>query len=138
MMAIKENSRGADVPNAPGALLCAWVDVALEDYSEFCEFHDREHLFERVAIPGFRRGRRFSAIDASSDFLILYEVDDLSILNSDVYVARLNAPSPWTLRSIAKVKKTRRASLKITYSGGQARGGFALSIRCDTLDTALW
>jgi hypothetical protein len=113
----------------PGALICAWVDVAAEDRSAFREFHDREHMFERLDIPGFRRGRRFRAIEATSDFLILYEVDDLSTLESPAYLARLNAPTPWTLQSISKVKKSRRATLTLDFSRGRARGGCLLAVR---------
>ena len=90
--------RDAGTHPAPGAILCAWVDVLPEDRDEFRNFHDREHMFERVAIRGFRRGRRFGAISASSDFLILYDVDDLATLASEPYLARLNAPTPmWSL-----------------------------------------
>ena len=121
-----------------GAILCAWVDVSVQDRDEFRNFHDREHMFERVAIPGFRRGRRFGAIAAASDFLILYEVADLATLASEPYLARLNAPTPWTLRSIPLVRKARRANIELAYSRGHAQGGAVLCIRSDSTDASTW
>jgi hypothetical protein len=123
---------------AEGALICSWLDINPADHNEFREFHDREHLFERLDLSGFNRGRRFGAIDASADFLIIYEVDDLATLTSEAYLARLNSPTPSTLRSVAKVKKTRRACLRIAYSRGRARGGFVLALRCEALDGQGW
>jgi hypothetical protein len=35
-----------------------WNDVAPEGLAEFYEWHHREHMPERVSIPGFLRGRR--------------------------------------------------------------------------------
>ena len=39
-----------------------------------------EHLLERVAVPGFRRGLRYVAVAGSPRYLNLYEVDDLATL----------------------------------------------------------
>jgi hypothetical protein len=138
MPADDSGGRDVDTHPAPGALLCAWVDVLPQDRNEFQNFHDREHMFERLAVPGFRRGRRFGAISASSEFLILYEVDDLATLASETYLARLNAPTPWTLRSIPLVRKARRANIKLAYSRGHARGGVVLCIRFDSTDFSTW
>jgi hypothetical protein len=38
-----------------------WNGIAPEGREEFYEWHNREHMPERVGIPGFRRGRRYTA-----------------------------------------------------------------------------
>jgi hypothetical protein len=45
-----------------GALVI-WHDV--QDETDYNEWHSKEHMLERVAVPGFRRGLRYVAIAAS-------------------------------------------------------------------------
>jgi hypothetical protein len=119
-------------------MMCAWLDVSPAHRCEFRDFHDREHLFERLSVPGFRLGRRFRAIEAPSHFLIVYELDSLETLASEDYLARLNAPTDWTRRCLGLIIKARRASARIDYSCGRARGGFALTVRLEAFHSVLW
>jgi hypothetical protein len=57
-----------------GALVI-WHDV--RDETGCNEWHSREHMIERVAVPGFRRGLRYVAVAGSPKYMNLYEVDDL-------------------------------------------------------------
>ena len=62
-----------------GALVI-WHDV--QDETDYNEWHSKEHMLERVAVPGFRRGLRYVALAGSPKYLNLYEVDDLATLTS--------------------------------------------------------
>src|SRR5258708_1103511 len=73
--------------------------VGAEDRAGYYEWHSREDMGGRVGIPGFCRGRRYIAVHAQRDFLVLYEVDDLSVLTGADYLAKANAPSPLTQRT---------------------------------------
>ena len=42
-------------------VVAIWHDLAPEAKDEFYEWHNREHMPERVGIPGFRRGRQESS-----------------------------------------------------------------------------
>ena len=75
------------------AVMINWSDVAPEHRSAYYEWHSREHMVGRVAIPGFKRGRRYIAAQASRDFLVCYEVEDVSVLTSKAYLDKANAPS---------------------------------------------
>jgi hypothetical protein len=44
-------------------LVMADIDPALEH--DFNQWYEQEHLAERMAIPGFLRARRFTAIEGS-------------------------------------------------------------------------
>ena len=57
------------------AVMVNWSNVAPEHRPAYYEWHSREHMVGRVSIPGFQRGRRFIAVRASRDLLVLYEVD---------------------------------------------------------------
>ena len=77
-----------------GALLGAgavlvWNDVAEQGREQFYDWHDKEHIPERLAIPGFRRGRRYTRPGHSPEWLTMYEADDLDVLVSPEYLKRL-------------------------------------------------
>jgi len=45
-------------------------------------WHIKEHIPERVGIPGFRRGRRYVALtpETHPEFFTLYETDTMQVL----------------------------------------------------------
>jgi hypothetical protein len=45
--------------------VCIWHDLLPEARDEFHQWHNREHMPERVGIPGFRRGRRYVALSGT-------------------------------------------------------------------------
>ena len=112
-----------------------WSDVAPEHRAAYYEWH-REHMVGRVAIAGFQRGRRYIAVNARRDFLVLYEVDDLSVLTGADYLAKANAPSPLTLRTTPHVKNSVRGLARVMKSLGIGTGGYALTLRFDPADGA--
>jgi hypothetical protein len=83
----------------------------------------------RVGIPGFCRGRRYVAVDAQRDFLILYEVQDVGVLTSEEYLRKANSPSELTRRTTPFVKNAIRGLTQVRASYGIGVGGVALTIR---------
>ena len=54
-------------------MLMIWTNVPSEAEADFNRWYDREHVAERVAMPGFMFGRRYrTAIDAPLRYLALY------------------------------------------------------------------
>src|SRR3954469_20132037 len=91
------NKRRAKRMTMPGSgCFIAWCDVQLGRETEHDHWHTHEHMIERVAIPGFRRGLRYRSLMGSPRLCIIYEVDSLQTLASPAYLERLNNPSPWT------------------------------------------
>ena len=78
------------------AVVAIWNGIAEEGRTEFYEWHNREHMPERVGIPGFRRGRRYVAKYGHPEFFTLYEADSAEVLVGQDYLNRLNNPTPWT------------------------------------------
>ena len=62
------------------AAVCSWNDVKPEGRDNMYEWHNREHLPERLGIPGFLRGRRFRSETAEPEFMFLYEARDMGVL----------------------------------------------------------
>lgn len=113
------------------AVMVNWTDVAAEHRHAYYEWHSREHMPGRVAIPGFCRGRRYVAAQANRDFLICYEVEHVDVLRSPAYLDKANAPSELTRRTTPLVKNSSRALARVRTSLGIGTGGCALTLRFD-------
>lgn len=112
-----------------GAAVVIWNDVAPEGRDQFYAWHDQEHIPERLALPGFRRGRRLRRPGHTPEWLTIYEADDVSALVSPEYLARLNAPTPGTTATLKHFRNTSRAVCRVTYSVGFSTGGHLLAMR---------
>lgn len=113
-----------------GAIII-WNDVREGTRDLLTDWHDRDHIPERTAIPGFLRGRRFAAVSGSPEFLILYETADEHAAQSPAYFERLNNPSAWTVRANKNFLNTIRGICRVAGSVGIAEGGGALTLRLD-------
>jgi hypothetical protein len=111
-----------------------WNDIREDTRADFFEWHNREHMPERVAIPGFRRGRRFTALDAQPEFFTLYETDDAKTLTGADYLTRLDNPTPWTLRVTAAFLNTSRSLCRVARSLGPGEGGLMMTFRFEVAD----
>jgi len=111
------------------AAVVIWNDVAAEGREQFYEWHDKEHMPERLALPGFRRGRRFVKPGHSPEWLTIYEATDVAALLSPQYLACLNAPTPATTRTLQYFRNTSRAVCHVVDSVGASTGGHVLAMR---------
>jgi len=130
----------ASLDCAAGALLGAgavvvWNDIKPEGREAFYAWHDKEHVVERLALPGFRRGRRYRKAGHSPEWLTLYEANDLDALQSPEYLARLNAPTPQTTATLVHFANTSRAVCRVGQSVGTSSGGYVLALRLDGLSS---
>ena len=119
------------------AFLAIWHDIEPHGEPEYNDWHTREHMPERVGIPGFEAGRRF--VDWSLDrhrYFTLYEAATLDVLGSDAYRARLDAPTPWTHRVQPTFTNFVRGACRATTSEGRGMGGALATIRVDFADPA--
>jgi hypothetical protein len=106
-----------------------WHDIADEGRDEFYAWHGRQHMPERAAIPGFRRGRRFIAIDADREFFNLYDTDNADVVRGDAYHERLNNPTPWTLATVGHFRAVARSLCEVAWAECAADGGLVATIR---------
>ena len=117
-------------------VVAIWHDLLPEARAEFYEWHNREHMPERLAIPGFRRGRRYIATDGGPEYFNLYEADSPEVLAGVDYLARLNHPTPWTREVVASFRNVARGICRVLYSGGVGQGGAMLTLRFDVAEAA--
>lgn len=77
-------------------VLAIWNDIRDGRTGEFESWFKHEHFQERLAVPGFRLGRRYEAVSGSPRFFCFYLTDTPGVLNSAAYLERLNNPTPLT------------------------------------------
>lgn len=110
------------------ALIGSAAMVAIYDLDDGWEtrhddWHSHEHMYERVGIPGFLRGRRYIADGAGPRCFVLYEADSLDVLTSDAYLERLNKPTPWSSETMPHFCNMMRTLCRVTVSIGHGLGG---------------
>ncbi|KQU50185.1 hypothetical protein ASG72_19610 [Bosea sp. Leaf344] len=112
-------------------VIAIWNDITDEGRANFYEWHDREHIPERVGIPGFLRGRRYIALSGTPEYFTLYEVQNKSVLTGADYLTRLNSPTEWTTRSVQHFRNTARSLCDVEMTLGAGSGGFIGTVRFD-------
>ena len=109
------------------AAVVIWSDMA--DPAAHDDWHSHEHMPERVGIPGFLRGRRVVALDASEPrYLVIYEVRDAAVMVSPAYLERLNNPTPWSQRTMAANRALNRTLCRTVASVGRGVGACLLTL----------
>jgi hypothetical protein len=110
------------MPIAGKGMLLTSMNVDAADEAEFNRWYDREHLEERVAIPGFLEARRYVAHDGNPKYLSLYSTETFDVLDSPAYRTALANQTAWSKANIARFKDMIRGVARITISHGIGRG----------------
>jgi hypothetical protein len=113
-------------------ILAIWNDIDAEGYEHFERWYNREHLQERVGVPGFRFGRRYEVVSGGDRrFFAFYEVDSPDVLTSPAYMQRLENPTPWTQKSMTYFRGMIRTVCDLRRNAGDLAGAFAVVLRAD-------
>ncbi|MDE5440897.1 hypothetical protein GWG65_05395 [Bradyrhizobium sp. CSA207] len=107
------------------AAVAMWWNVRAEQRAEFGDWHSHEHFPERMSIPGFRRGSRWTSTDGADGFFVLYELEQCDVLTSSGYLDRLNAPTPWSTKMMPHHLGMVRSQCRVVASFG---GGVATAL----------
>jgi hypothetical protein len=111
------------------AVIAIWQDLIPEVKADFQQWHNRQHVPERLSIPGFLRARRFVAVEGAPEFFTLYELDRIETASSKGYLDRLNSPTEWTRRVMPAFRNMARSACRNVLSEGLGDGGFLMTIR---------
>ncbi|MGE4242252.1 hypothetical protein [Ramlibacter sp.] len=111
------------------AALAMWWDMAPAQRPEFEHWHTHEHYPERLGIPGFLRASRWRDATGGEGIFQLYELDTHAVLSSDAYLARLNAPTPWSTRMMPHHRNMVRSQCTVLVSHGGVTARHALTVR---------
>ncbi len=119
------------MPLAGQGVVAIWHDLIDAIKPEFYQWHNREHMPERLGIPGFNHGRRFSALSGTPQYFNLYEADSLDVVGGPAYVERLNNPTHWTKQIVPGFRNVSRSVCWVECSLGVGQGGVMLTLRFD-------
>lgn len=111
------------MPLAGQGCFVGWCDLKPGTEAEVDHWHTHEHMIERVAIPGFRRGSRYRSVGGGPRVCIVYQADTLETLVSPAYLERLNDPTPWTTRCLPLMVGMNRTLCRVATSRGAGIGG---------------
>jgi hypothetical protein len=115
------------------AFVAIWHDIVPEGQAEFCAWHTREHMPERLSLSGFLRGRRYLAERGSPEYFNLYEVQTAAVLTGAEYLERLNSPTSWTQRTLPYFRNVSRSLFAVGASLGRSQGGVILTGRVEAV-----
>src|SRR5690606_33094368 len=68
------------------------------DVDEFNEWYNKEHVPERLGIPGVLSGARYDSHRGTPRYIALYELSSIDVLSSEEYLSVRRAVTPWTRR----------------------------------------
>ena len=119
------------------ALLALWHDIDPPSQTEYMEWHTREHMPERLSIPGFTVGKRLINHDLGRHrYGTIYGGEDLEVFRSPAYLERLNDPTPWSLRVQPAFRNFLRVACVRLASRGVGDGGAVATVRLGFADGA--
>jgi hypothetical protein len=112
-------------------MLIVWTNAAAGQEDEFNAWYSREHLGDRVSVPGFRNGARYLALRGDPKYLAVYETETPEVLSTPTYRERLNQPTPWTRRIMPHFRDTIRCTCSVIAQAGLGTGGYLRTYRLD-------
>jgi len=106
-------------------LLFILTDVAPADEPNFNRWYDREHLGDRIEVPGFTSARRYERLDTGRwKHLALYETEDLRTFSSPAYKERLASQSAWSKQVLPLFVDPQRTIAQEVARCGVGFGGY--------------
>ena len=114
--------------------LAIWSDVRIEQETDYLHWLTREHTSERLDVDGFLRVRVYRSLEAGvRRYFIHYELRSPDVLGSEAYLARLNAPTPWSQRIMPILGNFVRGGGRVLARAGIGEGAFLAALRLEDL-----
>jgi hypothetical protein len=114
--------------------LAIWSDVEPNHLTDYRHWLTREHTTERVTTNGFLGVRVFRAARADIHrFFSLYELESPEVLDGPAYLARLNAPTPWSQRTMPRLGNFIRGGGVMVATAGRGEGATIVAMRIEHL-----
>jgi len=110
-------------------MLAVFNQVKASDERDFNEWYNREHIDERVNLPGFHRARRYVAVRGTPKYLATYECDSVEDLAAPGYLKLLANQTPWTQAVMARFTRFQRLTLRVQVDLTHGVGGALAAVR---------
>jgi hypothetical protein len=114
--------------------LAIWSDIEPKVLTDYRHWLTREHTTERVTTKGFLAVRVFRAdLPDIERVFILYELEAPEVLDGPAYMARLNAPTPWSQRIMPQLGNFIRGGGVMAARAGRGEGATIAALRLEQL-----
>ncbi len=114
------------------AVLVNWGGIVEEKDIEYNEWHSKQHMPERISLPGFLRGLRAVGIPGTNinhKYFMMYEAERKEVFTSKKYLERLNNPTKWTKEILSHYLSPSRTICSVISSKSIGVGGYFSTIR---------
>ena len=114
------------------AVLVNWGGIVESKEAEYNSWHSKEHMPERIALPGFLRGCRAIGIpetNVNHKYFMMYEAERKDVFVSRKYLERLNNPSKWTKNILSNYISPSRTICSVITSKSVGFGGWIGTVR---------
>jgi len=112
----------------PG-ILFVWTNVDPAHERDFNRWYDREHVEERVRIPGFVSGTRYQSKQGPRKYLGLYRTSSLDAFQTPAYHQAFQHQTPWSLANLARMQDPMRRVCTIDAETGVGTGAWLALLR---------
>lgn len=110
-------------------LLALWNGFDPARRAEYDLWHTRQHVPERLAVPGMLRARRYDRGDGPMpEFLTLYELESTAILSSPPYLKLMETPTEWSRAMRPSFRDFFRLGCHVALSRGGGAGGALMAL----------
>ncbi len=118
------------MPLAGPALLVLWSDTLPEADAAWRAWHVREHMPDRMMVPGIELGRRYlDRTRKRHQTFMMYEAREIEVFQSPAYLAQMNNPSAETRRLLPSIRNILRGVCRVVASEGAGIGESLATVR---------
>jgi len=114
------------------AVLVNWGGIMPDKEDDYNQWHSKEHMPERISLPGFLRGYRAVGIEGTNlnhKYFMMYEAKNKEVFVSKEYLERLNNPTKWTKEILSNYISPSRTICSVISSKSIGSGNFILTVR---------
>lgn len=126
---VRETEKDGAMTMHGEAILALWLDVEPESRAECDDWYIREHIPDRVGLPGFRRARRYKAVKGAPEYLAIYEAETAESMLGAGYIGLLGNVNERSLRMRAAFRNVVRSTFRVTATLGLGEGALIATLR---------
>jgi hypothetical protein len=113
-------------------VLALWNGVEPSRKAEYDAWHTREHVPERIGVPGMRGARRYLRLSGPlPEYLTLYALDDTQVLTNESYRKLLDNPTAWSTSMRPSFRGFMRLACRRVFTLGGGLGGALAAVTTD-------
>jgi hypothetical protein len=105
-------------------MLLTWMNVDSAHDGDFNRWYDREHVEERIRIPGFVSAARYQSIRGLRRYLGLYRTTSLDVFKTLAYRDAFARQTPWSITNLGRMQDAMRRVCAIDAEAGAGTGSW--------------